>query len=218
VTLAAAAVLLAIVTLAVPGTRSSVASWFDVPGIRLEIGPDDEQVRTPPASIGGTLLLGQPVTMGEAAAVAPFAIVAPDGERIASTPETYLLRRDGAVIVSLLYPASTGLPEIGTTGVGLLLMQIDSAESSQLLVKRTMGEQSPVSVTVNGEAGTWIAGGTLAVEPVYETGAFERSSGNVLIWERSGVTYRMESALGMPDAVALAERLEPVPVTRTSDS
>jgi hypothetical protein len=209
--LAAAAVMIGILAFAVPGTRSTLASWFDFPGIRIEVGTDEQPPPAPPTSIGGTLLLGKQVTTADATKAARFEIVVPVAERITGTPETYLLDRDGAMIVSLLYPASPKLPEIGTTGVGILLMQIDSPDATTVFAKRSMNEQSPVSVKVNGEMGTWIEGGTLTIEPVYASGTFERSSGNVLIWERNGVTYRMESALTMTDAVALAEGLQPLP-------
>lgn len=209
--LAAAAVMIGILAFGIPAARSTLASWFDFPGVRIEVGTDEQPPPAPPTSIGGTLLLGKQVTTADATKAARFEIVAPSGERITGVPETYLLQRDGAVIVSLLYPASTNLPEIGTTGVGLLLMQIDSPDSTAIFTKRSMNEQSPVSAMVNGETGTWIEGGTLTVEPVYASGTFERSSGNVLIWEQNGVTYRMESALTMTDAVALAEGLQPLP-------
>lgn len=209
--LAAAAIVIGLLAVAIPGTRSTLASWFDFPGVRIEVGTDEQPPPAPPTSIGGTLLLGKQVTTEDATKAARFEIVVPVGERITGTPETYLLDRDGAMIISLLYPASPKLPEIGTTGVGLLLMQIDSPDPAALLVKRSMNERPPVTIMVNGEMGTWIEGGSLTVEPIYASGTFERASGNVLIWEQNGVTYRLESALTMTDAVALAERLQPVP-------
>jgi len=209
--LAAAAVMIGILAVVIPGARSTLASWFDFPGVRIEVGTDEQPPPAPPTSIGGTLLLGKQVATADATKAARFEIVVPVGERITGTPETYLLDRDGAMIVSLLYPASPKLPEIGTTSVGLLLMQIDSPDSTAVFTKRSMNEQSPVSVKVNGEMGTWIEGGTLTIEPVYQSGTFKRSSGNVLIWDQHGVTYRMESALIMTDAVALAEGLQPLP-------
>lgn len=203
--LAATAVMIGVLALAIPEARSTLANWFDFGGIRIEVGTGDQQGQTPPVSIGGTLLLGRQVSTEDAEATAPFEILVPADERIDGAPETYLLRRGDAVVVSLLYPPAATLPEIGTTGVGLLLMQIDSPEHTTALVKRSMNERPPVTVMVNGATGAWIEGGTLAVEPVYESGVFERSSGNVLIWEQNGVTYRMESALTMTDAVALVE-------------
>lgn len=208
--LAFAAVLLGIIGFAIPGSRSTVANWFDFDGIRIEIGTRDDDPRTPPASLGGSILFGERVSTDEAALAVPFGIVALSDQRTGETPETFLLQRDGAVIVSLLYPSSPELPEIGATGVGLLLMQIDSPEPTGILVKRSMNEQQPVSVDVNGNVGAWIAGGTLTVEPVYESGTFERSSGNVLIWEQDGVTYRMESSLSLNDALAVARSLQPL--------
>lgn len=217
--LAVAAIAIGIVAFALPGTRATLASWFDFAGIRIEIGTDDRTLQSPPTTIGGSLLLGPAVSIEDAAAVARFEIVALADDGIVGEAETYLLERDGTVMVSLLYPPSAELPEVGTTGVGLLLMQIDSPGSDDFLVKLVMNESPPVSVSVNGNDGAWVEGGTLTIEPVHQSGVFGRSSGNVLIWEENGVTYRMESSLTLPEALAIAESLRPIaPAEASSQS
>jgi len=206
----AAAGLLVATTVAVPDTREAVADWLGFPGIRIEIG--DRAGDPPPTvtSIGGSLLLGEPATLDRAGERVSFEIVAPIMLADVS-PEVYLNRFQGTSAVSLLYPASDDLPVIGDTGVGMLLMQIDaSGNTSMLIGKRASAESPPRPVTIDGAKGLWIQGGVLMADAGDPFWTYARRSGNVLVWEAGGVTYRMESNLPLNDALAIAESLQPV--------
>ena len=65
--------------------------------------------------------------------------------------------------------------------------------------------------TVNGERALWAEG----PYPLFLSNGnveFVRLiEGHVLIWESDGVTYRLETDLGMEEAIKIAESLEPVP-------
>lgn len=123
----AAAVLLLAATLSVPEARHALAGWLDFPGIRIEIG--DRAGDPPPTvtTIGGSLLLGEAATLEGASSAVEFELVAPGAGLEGTEPEVYLNHFDGAPVVSLLYAAWNELPEIGDTGVGMLLMQIDAS-------------------------------------------------------------------------------------------
>jgi hypothetical protein len=57
----------------------------------------------------------------------------------------------------------------------------------------------------DGSPGLWISG---ALHDVFFPGASPRLAGNVLIWERHGATYRLESrSLTKAEAVSLARSL-----------
>ena len=57
----------------------------------------------------------------------------------------------------------------------------------------------------DGSPGLWISG---AVHDVFFPGASPRLAGNVLVWERDGATYRLESrSLTKAEAVSLARSL-----------
>jgi hypothetical protein len=65
-------------------------------------------------------------------------------------------------------------------------------------------------VTVSGAPALWIVGD----HPLYFVGNGRIDmqparivEGHVLIWQRDGVTYRLESELGLEEAVALAESI-----------
>ena len=209
----AAALILIATTLAIPDSRHAVADWFGFPGIRIEIGDREGDPGPTVTSIGGSLLLGQETTLEAAQAEVAFPVLVPAFGVDGAVPEVYLNRIEEAPVVSLLYPASTELPEIGSTGVGLLLMQIDaSGDTSIMIVKRASGETAPLPVTINGNSGLWIQGGMLMTDAGDPFWTYQRRSGNVLVWEQDGITYRMESNLPLSEAIVIAESLEPANV------
>jgi hypothetical protein len=206
--LAIAACVLAI--LVNPDVRHAAADLFGIPAIRIEFG---DQSTDPPAevtSIGGTLLLGQPATLEAASERFGGSILVPGGSLVGISPEVYVNQFQGVPVVSLLYPASDVVPEIGSTGVGLLIMAIDDDGSSRYLIaKRATGEMPPRTVSVNGSEGVWIEGGVLTVDTGDPFWTYQRRSGSVLVWYQDGITYRMESSLPLEAALDVAESLEP---------
>lgn len=202
--LAAAAILL-VVTL--PAPREAIADFLGLPGIRIEL-VDRHGSDEPPTSIGSSLLFGTRTTPGEAQAQVPFTILAPDGAGLPEPDEVWLRTADGVSAVSLVYGVRDDLPEIGDTGVGMLLMQFQATDEVPFLAKRASMTGPLTSVTVNGQSGFWIANGELVVLPPGLEST--RRSGNVLLWEDDGVTFRMESALGMTTAIGIAESLQPI--------
>ncbi|MBA2278050.1 MAG: hypothetical protein H0W06_09840 [Chloroflexia bacterium] len=219
--LAGVVVALVVALLAVPKTRAVVTDWLDLPGVRIVL-IDDAPTGTmpPPSAVGMTLLLGERVTLAGAAAEAPFAIRLPAGDSLGAPDEVYVRHVEGGALISLLYLPRSGLPEIGETGVGALLMQFQTEEDVQLLLKSVMGSGDVLPVRIGTAAGYWVAGGRLTVvapdpsQPVFnETDA--RSTGNVLLWAEGGVTYRLETALDRNAAIALATSLPPLVLTPT---
>lgn len=207
----AAAVLLLVTTLAVPDTRQALADWTGFPGIRIDIGDRADDPPPTVMSIGGSLLLGEAATLEGAASAVEFELVAPGASLEGIEPEVYLNTLQGVPVVSFLYPASNRLPGIGDTGVGLLLMQIDAAgNTSMFMTKRAIAESPPQPVTVDGGAGMWIRGGVLMIDAGDPFWTYQRRSGNVLVWERGGITCRMESNLPLLDTLAIAESLVPM--------
>lgn len=196
--------------LAVPELRHATADLLGFPGIRVDIGEPDD-VPTTIDSIGSSLLLGERSDANDVIAETDLPLLAPVDARVGDDPEVYLNQFDSGTVVSLLYPASDALPEIGSTGVGLLLMAVDDGGSSYYLIaKRAIAEQPPQPVTVNGADALWIQGGVLTVEGGDPFWTYQRRSGNVLLWSDGRTTYRMESSLSLEDAIEIAESLQPV--------
>jgi hypothetical protein len=187
VAIVALVVLAALATaLAVPGSRTAIADFFGIEGIRIEFGEDDAQeVPGTPTSIGGSLLLGERTTL------------------------------DAAAEAALLGPASASLPDIGDTEVGMLLLEIESDADDEIFIKKAIGGGEFTTAMVGDWPGYWIEGGVLTVEPVEGLmldllEPQSRRSGNVLIWSDGEITYRLETSLPMADAVRIAASLAPV--------
>jgi hypothetical protein len=211
---AAAILALIVLTAALPGPRRAVAEFFGLPGIRIEIFSRDERQQGPPEEIGSSLLFGELTTLGEAQDTAPFAIMLPQLEPPHEPDEVYVRDAEGVTAVSLLYVASDDLPQIGTTGVGLLLMEFRTTGDEPFIAKRAMGDGGTFGViTINGREAYWIQNGELMIDSPDLGGSGEsglaRRSGNVLIWTDGQTTFRLESMLDRAAAIAIVESLVP---------
>jgi hypothetical protein len=98
-----------------------------------------------------------------------------------------------------VYVARPGLPA-GAAGVGALLDEIDGDQVP--FIQKLVGGGVPiVRVDVDGARGFFIAGR----HAVYLPDELKpRLAGNTLLWVRGGVTYRLETALGVKAALRLA--------------
>jgi hypothetical protein len=183
--LVAAAVLLvaACVAALVPGARSAILHWFRIGGASVE------RVQTLPPAERRSLeaALGRPVGAAEAERVLGAPVRVPRDAR--------RLYVQGGVVSALL-----------ETGAGTVLFsELRSHDLPMLLKKLASGSTTVEFVTVNGGTGAWIAGtGHVVIFPA----APPRLAGNTLLWEESGVTYRLERAgLDRQTALALARSL-----------
>jgi hypothetical protein len=101
------------------------------------------------------------------------------------------------------------LTEIPGTGVGALLMQFEGG--MEVASKVLFAETNRVdTVIVEGREAFWTTG---EHELLLVSGAETRRllvTGNVLIWQDAGFTFRLESGLGKRDAIRVAESVHPV--------
>jgi hypothetical protein len=95
---------------------------------------------------------------------------------------------------------------------GFTLIEIASAPGTEPWLAKTIPQGGRVEpVLVDGQAGLWISG--MPHEIAYydregnERGDTVRRSGPVLLWERNGVTYRIEGFTDRDDALRVAEAL-----------
>jgi hypothetical protein len=178
-----AAVLAFAVALSVPAARSGLLRLFHLGGVTVE-----QIAVLPPAQERGLAEgLGPLVDRkaAETALGAPVRLPANDG-----VPRLHL--RDGVVSVLLAAPQP------------VLFSQFRSDEF--LLKKIATGSTSVVPITVGRAPGLWIAGAPhlLAVPP-----APPRLAGNVLVWQRGQITYRLEGRdLTKAAALRLASEIE----------
>ncbi len=83
---------------------------------------------------------------------------------------------------------------------GLLLFEFDSSDGATLIKKATGGAAQVDYVDVGGEPGIWIG----SRHAVYLPGGPPRASGHALIWQHGPLTLRLEAAVGLRRALALA--------------
>ena len=195
-----------------PQTRHAIADRLGLQGVLIRWV--DEVPSPEPSQVGAPLLLGRPVTLDEAQAAVDFPIRVPTAAGFDAPAEIYLLDRDAGAMVSFVYPAGPGLPASDETGVGALLTQFQG-EADRGLIEKGLpadGEQQTQlqAVSVAEEPGFWISGAPHGFFFVcYDAGECReeryRLAGNVLLWEQDGVTLRLESALSLDDALAIAE-------------
>ena len=83
---------------------------------------------------------------------------------------------------------------------GLLLFEFESRDGATLIKKATVGTAHVDYVDVRGEPGIWIG----SRHAVYLPGGPPRASGHALIWQHGPLTLRLEAAVGLGRALALA--------------
>jgi hypothetical protein len=195
-----------------PEARNAIADRLGLQGVLIRWV---DEVPTPESSqVGATLLLGRPVTLDEAQAAVDFPVRIPTAAGFNAPGEIYLLDQDEGAMVSFVYPAAPGLPASDETGVGALLTQFQGDADRGLIEKGLPDDGAQEThleaVSVAGEPGFWISGAPHGFFLVcYDVGECRqeryRLAGNVLLWEQNGMTLRLESALTLEDALAIAE-------------
>ncbi|MDQ4059012.1 MAG: hypothetical protein M3124_07810 [Actinomycetota bacterium] len=198
--------LVAIATLvALPGVRSAVADFLGLGGVRIERGgrlprPADE------------LNLGETVTLSEASERVDFDVLIP-GE-LGEPGTVYFDPAVSGGQVALAYEARPGLPAAPGTELGALVTQFSGARADPDALKKVTANDPGtrvVPVIVDGTQGLWISGEPHTIAYLEADGDIRtdtvRLAGNVLLWERDGVTLRLESRLSRSEAVAIAESM-----------
>jgi hypothetical protein len=189
----------------------AVAGGLLVRGVRILIAPE---TTTPPPSptlsgpLGRTLFLGEGVTLAQARQEVDFEVLVPTGVGLPE-PVAYVDDDPPGGRVSLVYPAGPGLPETEETGVGMLLMQFRGRLELPFLEKLVRADQIR-EVEVGETRGYWIEGEHVLVYLDERGRSFDersRVAGNTLLWQRGEVTFRLESALSMEEAIRIAESM-----------
>jgi hypothetical protein len=186
-----------------PALRAAILRLFTLPGVRIEIQ------ESPPA-VGRGLDLGERVSLDDARGEAGFPVAVPSS--LGDPDEVYLDTPPADGLVSLVWRAQPGLPEASESGAGAVLTQFRAQPDEEFIVKKLAASGVlVVEVLVDGATGYWVEG-PHTVFVVTEGGSFiedrARTAGNTLLWSRGDVTLRLETALGMEQALAIAGSVE----------
>jgi hypothetical protein len=172
---------------------------------RLVIGAAEIRVQpgvTPSGPPLGPDALGDPVPVDRVEQQVGFALRAPAGP---PPDEAYVFVSAGGEGALLAWEAGDRYPSLPGTPWGLILVELRTDEGS--LVKDVGGFEDVQEVRVDGRAAFWIEA-PHELHVITDDGSETfRVDGNVLIWTRGAVTYRLETSLELPEAVALAESL-----------
>jgi hypothetical protein len=203
----------------------AAAVGFGLPGLRIIFGQGPSPTPSPPAlssaspgpsepgpsatvqPLGGSLGLGDAVPLADVRRQASFEILLPTDPPIGPPDVSFLNDQR----VTLVWASRAGLPETNTAGIGLVLGEFRGNVDQGYYEKVLGGETIVTPVNVSGGQGYWIHGSPhffYYIDPQGQVVTDEsRVVGDVLIWTRADVTFRLETSLGMAAAIRLAESL-----------
>jgi hypothetical protein len=202
VAVAAVFVVMVMAALAISPARHAIADWLGIGAVEVRRSDrpplgNGTSGHSVPGLPGGTpsshdRAVGQ---LAQARKIVDFAIVTPGDEAVGQLSDVEVDRRVPGGLVALGYARFT-----------LVEVAADAGEPkpiAKLIYPATRVEP----VTVNGSPGLWITGAH-SIGYLDRSGRLERDtvrrSGSVLIWERAGVTYRIEGFDALRDAQNVA--------------
>ncbi len=221
---------LAVVLVVSPGAREAVASIFrGVPGIRVLIPEEKpEPTSSPATSPSGTTpsasapspsftpAAAEPVIPGTSIALSGVAARVPFTPRVPAAlgapDRVYLEPRAARGTVTMVWQADAALPPAAGS-VGAVLTQFAPTEGGDFGYWTKSAESGFHSsfreLEVNGGAGGWIEGGhrldfRIPDSAGWTETATSRIAANTLIWVQDGITMRLETALPLEKALAIA--------------
>ncbi len=184
----------AVLTLVTPA-REAVADWLGIGAVRIvEV---EEGLEGLERSLGD---LGVAVPIEDAGwRESPLGV--PDEAFVQSEPDA----------VTLVWLPRLGLPEVDETGIGALFTLFDGSLDGPVIEKSVGTETTVEIVEVSDVAAYWVHGEAHSFAYLDPSGEVVVESlrlvGNTLLWEKDGISYRLESALDLEQAVAAAEAL-----------
>ena len=203
---------IALVLAASPAARETVADWLGVGGIDIQVRPTESgseaAVEQPTETVGDPLQTSAEISLPEARTVVAFAVRVP--ERLGEPDRVYVDESWPDGVITMVWAPSADLPEIGSSDVGALFSTFRSDVQGDFLTKVLGSFEDVEQARVDGARGIWFGGPPHLVardaNGVHrEVNA--RLSGHSLIWERNGITYRLEADLPRDEMVAIGSSL-----------
>jgi hypothetical protein len=206
--------LLIAVTLLLIAATVAAAIGLGLPGIRILFGPAPTASAPLPTRsfgaglpIGSSLGIGVVVTLDEAETVVEFEPRLPTREGIGA-PDVTFVAPGGRL--TLVWAARPGLPEIAEApGIGLLVTEFRGTVDTGMFEKQVFEGATVQEVRVGGQVAYWLSNAPHGLVYRDPTGAYVEESrrmvGDALIWRDGDLTLRLETALGLDEAIRIAE-------------
>jgi hypothetical protein len=197
----------------VPGIRDTIADWLGVRGIFVSHVPSALPSVSPLPSgpLGSTLGLGDRFSLADAQAKAGFTIKVPALPVLGQPDEVYFITPPEGGEVALVYGERPGMRRASETGVAVLVTEFRGDINPDFMGKMVGPGNKLEQVTVNEAPGFWIEGKPHVLIYKDRHGQYVddrlRLAANTLVWEKNGVTYRIESVLSKGDALAIAQSM-----------
>ena len=200
---ATVAVLLVVAVALTPDLVARAAEILGLRGVQIfRVSETPTPVRSPVAT---PTFAGQPaLSLADASKTAGFQVEAPAdlGEPDAIYVETAPVR------VTLVYRTRTGIPVSPVAGVSAIVVELRGRLDQAVIGKTTGPEARLESVPLNGGVAYWLSGQPHQFFYFDPNGNFQpetlRLAGNTLLWERGGLTYRLEAQVSKEEAVRIA--------------
>jgi hypothetical protein len=190
--------------LAVPPVRAQLAEWIQVGVVRIFLGgatPTPEPTTLPrptPTLLPSLLDLDGETTLDTARQLAGFPVPLPSYPPDLGLPDHVFLQQMDAPFVILVWGDKQ---HPGKVALSLQIFTPGSVAAEKW---------SPTTITqttVNGNDAAWVTGPYLLR---LRNGNFDLRrlvEGNVLVWTQDGLTYRLETASSLEEAVKIAESI-----------
>jgi hypothetical protein len=216
--------ILLIASLAVPSVRAAVIEFLQVGVIRIFfIEPTPTSTPTP---LSGALSLLTPLPeQTPKSSPTPEDLISLAQIAGETTLETAISRADYELRLPS-YPLDLGMPDrvFLQDANGTMVIFVWTAPGDPQKVRLILFQIPPGSwagekwapsfveeTLVSGQAAVWAEGPYVLRLTNGEMDLIRLVAGHSLVWEESGITYRLESELSLQAAVKIAESLKPIP-------
>jgi hypothetical protein len=209
-------VVLALLALVFAGVVTA-AAILGVPGIRIvfvdELERPSPAVSAPASDVGragAALGLGTRMSLDDIRARVEMSVVPPADATLGPPDAFYLAPTLAGGMVSMVWMARPDMPAADETGVALVISQFEGAINRDGFQKLLDQDVSIDLVSVAGAQAWWLHGAPHLFLRRPGTGEQSRPvipsrlAGDTLLWERDGLTYRLEGRTGMERAVEIA--------------
>jgi hypothetical protein len=217
--LSRAAILAIVALLVLAGLAAAVV--FGLPGIRIVFlgsaptptiaasGSPGATSTAPPTvpPLGSDLAPGQPTTPDAARASTDYPVLVASDPALGAADAVYLDGSGALARVTFVYGARPEMPLVSGATASSLLTEFRGAVNQDAFTKLLGGGTTIEPVSVDGARGFWISGEpheVLYAIPGGEVWDPIRLAGNVLIWERDGLTFRLETSADKATALRIA--------------
>jgi len=219
VALLALAIVAGAVGLGLPGLRLILGGGpppTPAPTVGPSVAPGATPTSSPtrPREPGATLGLGKLVELDQVEALTGIPVRLPADLRLGAPDAVYVdVSKNNEV--AYVWASGSDLPETIEPGIGLVLMRFDGTTDPGFYEKVIGSGTHLENVDVNGNDGFWVTGDPHFFYYVRDGQQFfdedRRWVGDALLWSDGATTFRIESALGRDETIAIAESIETGP-------